>query len=238
MTDGAARSTFWTDVWSFGREILIVVIGVALGLWAQQLVSEAGWRESVASAKQDLQRELRENAEDALTVVETRVCMPLFVRRARALALGEARGLLPKTAGVYPLDTDEAAWQTAAASQALAHFSHRELEEYAFAYRLLRILQDANTPLRDSMAVVRTIDTPRPARDMGVLQAQLEAVSRAQQYHAAQVNAAQELVEHLRDALRIRPSADAVKLAEAARADCLADVAEVNAPLAAAAPPR
>lgn len=205
----------------FAREVFIVVIGVALGIWAQQLVSEAGWREAVANAKHDITRELRDSGEEALVIVETRECLPAFAARARAVALGEAVGPLPTTAGLFTVDPQEGAWQSAASSQALGHFSHKDLEAYAYAYAMARDLRDATAPLREASAVVRTLNTPRPQRDPVVTQMQLEAVSRLELHHRTLVANAEALVDHLRNDMKIAFSADGVQRAGQERRDCL-----------------
>ena len=230
MAEG--RASFWTDLWSFGREILIVLIGVALGLWAQQLAADAGWRETVANAKHDIDRELREAGEEALPIVESRACIPDFGARARRVALGELAGPLPKVSGITLPEPQDAAWQAAISTQALGHLSHKDLEEYAFAYSLLRSLREENGPMREAIAAVRTLDVPRPTRDMAVLQTQLEAIGRLEQYNRGQIVNAVELMDHLRDDLNIRPGAEAVEVAKEKREACTASLGLTPAPAA------
>lgn len=217
-----ARAGFWTDFWSFGREVFIVVLGVGLGLWAQQLVSDAGWRDTVANAKQDLRQELGQAADSAYAALQMRPCVEAFTARARRVALGQDKGPLPSRVGLMIVDPRDAAWQAAASSQALGHLSHEDLEDYAFLYSMMRELKGLAFPLREAMATVRTLDVPRPARDMGVLQTQLDAIGRLQQFHARQMEAARLLLDDLQRRQDLPVSPDGLKFGAQQRAACLA----------------
>ena len=236
VTEG--RASFWSDLASFGREILIVVIGVALGLWAQQVVSEAGWREAVKSAKHDFGRELQESIDAAAIPFETRDCFDAYLDRAHRIAVGGEPGPLPKLAGVSVVNAEDAAWQAAASAQVLSHLTHKELEHYAYAYTLSRLLRESNAPLVDSLAVVRTLDTPRPGRDPVVLQMQLEAMSRLKLTHTNQLIHLDRMLGYLDENLHIRPTAKGMANAREVAANCRAAATPAPSTVAPAAPAR
>lgn len=227
MADDGGRSSFWADFWSFGREILIVVIGVALGLWAQQLASDAGWRETVANARRDMISELRTSAGPAERMVETADCVTGFAARARRIALS-GRGALPKVVGLTLAAREDAAWRAAASTQALGHLTHADLEDFAYAYLNSGEMADLSAPIRHAMAAMRTVEVSRPVRDPGVLQSQLEAIATFELEHSTQVRRAEEFLDHLKTRLQITPDAAARRTTAETKARCEAAAAAVD----------
>lgn len=218
------KAAFWADVGSFGREILIVVIGVALGLWAQQLVSEAGWRDTVAGARKAMLTELSASAGSSLRMVEAEGCVSGFAAQARRIALtGEGR--LPKVIGLTLAAREDAAWRSAASSQALGHLSQNDLEDFSYAYLVSGELAELSASLRHALAAMRTLEVRRPARDMGVLQSQLEAIGVFELDHSTQVRRASDFLDHLKTELGLIPDAAAVRRAAEVKAQCEAAAA-------------
>lgn len=221
----ADKARFWADVASFGREIVIVVIGVALGLWAQQVVSDAGWRDTVAVTKKTLNGEMEDNLYNARWISLLRPCSKRFEDGA-ARFLDEAEAMagrrLPARAGVQQVVFSDSAWRAALASQVVTHMPPEEISKYADVYSYVDALAVAQEKAVDALPPLRLIGDGRRVSDPRILEDRRAALGRFKYFMRHEGLRADHLIEAVERRLRLKLPADEV-------ADLRKDAAECEA---------
>ena len=130
---------------SFGKEYVIVVLGVATALAAQQAADWWHWRGQVADARGIIASEMALNLRDAAFQLSARACVESRLDElGRILDQASRSGSLPPlgnfgTASRQSLSTG--AWDSLVASQTASHFPRTELAELAVTYFTLQRLQ-------------------------------------------------------------------------------------------------
>ena len=150
----------------FLREILIIVIGVAIALGAGELVDEWNWRQEVATVRDSLDDELS----DTLFAAEERIriadCQRRTLDRLDQIA-DESRGTL--AIRHTPVSRNRvwgsAAWEAAVASGAIAHMDHGQRNAYATLFSYVRLFHELNLRQEELWAHVGAYRRPRILTD-------------------------------------------------------------------------
>lgn len=152
------------DSWrEFLVEILIIVIGVALALAAEEAMSDYHSGKEVAVVQESLNDELADSLFASLERIKYADCQAQVVERLDSLAHGpggEPVGDLPAA----PVRLwGSAAWDAAVASGIVEEMEHDERHAYAVLFSIVRTMKDWNTRERELWAIVRSYARTPPA---------------------------------------------------------------------------
>lgn len=232
------KARFWADVGSFGREIVIVVIGVALGLWAQQVVSDSGWRDTVASTRKTLNSELEDNFYNARWIALLRPCSERYEEGATRFLdapAAMAGRRLPARSGVQQVVFSDAAWRAALASQVVTHMPPEEISRYADLYSYVAALAAAQDKVVDALPPVRLIGDGRDVTDPQIIEDRRISLGRFKYYMRTEALRAEDLIEAAETRLKLKlPADELADLRKDAKA-CEAQALEALGPDAGAA---
>ena len=93
MTGAAKKRRLFSDWRDFGREYVIIVLGVLTALLAQSAVEEISWRQKVRAAISDMEQEMGTgNGPQSYVRLSIHQCLADRLRQIRALAETGDRG--------------------------------------------------------------------------------------------------------------------------------------------------
>ena len=153
------------DSWrEFLIEILIIVIGVALALAAEEALTDYHTGKEVVAVQDSLNDELDDSLFAAMERLKLADCQQRILshvdRVAHETGPDIAVGDIPAT----PVRLwGSAAWDAAVASGIVEEMSHDNRHAYALLFSFVRALRDWNTRERELWAVIRAYQRPRPA---------------------------------------------------------------------------
>jgi hypothetical protein len=149
----------WRD---FLREIVIIVIGVAIALGAGELVDDWNWRQEVAIVKDSLDDELADTLFAAKERIKIADCQRRTLDRLDQIA-DDARGTI--AIRHTPITRNRlwgsAAWDAAVASGAIAHMDHQDRNAYATLFSFVRLFRELNIRQEELWARVAAYRRPR-----------------------------------------------------------------------------
>lgn len=147
----------------FLREILIIVIGVAIALAAGEAMDDWNWRQEVTTVKDSLNDELADTLFAARERIKIADCQRRTLDRLDQLA-SEARGTL--VVSHSPVSRNRlwgsAAWDAAVASGTVAHMEHDERNAYATLFSFVRLFHELNLRQEELWAKIAAYRRPRP----------------------------------------------------------------------------
>lgn len=150
----------------FVREIVIIVIGVAIALGAGELVDDWNWRQEVAIIKDSLDDELSGTLFAAQERIKIADCQRRTLDRLDQIA-DDARGTLAIRHA--PISRNRlwgsAAWEAAVASGAIAHMDHDERNTYALLFSFMPLFRDLNIRQQELWARIAAYRRPRNLTD-------------------------------------------------------------------------
>ena len=150
----------------FVKEIVIIVIGVAIALAAGELVDNWNWRREVATVKDTLNDELSDTLFATRERIQIADCQRRTLERLDQIA-SEARGTL--AIRHVPVSRNRvwgsAAWDAAVASGAIAHMDHQERNAYAELFSFVRLFRDFNLRQEELWARIGAYRRPRVLTD-------------------------------------------------------------------------
>ena len=136
----------WHNLREFAKEYVIIVLGVATALGAEQTLEYFHWRDQVAEAREVIATELTTNMVGAVLRVRGQACTE---RRLDELAV--VLDAAAKTGSLPPLGDigspwrqtwPQGVWESVVASQAASHFPRQELANMASTYKLVQRLEE------------------------------------------------------------------------------------------------
>lgn len=153
----------WRD---FLREIVIIVIGVAIALGAGELVDDWNWRQEVGIVKDSLDDELSGTLFAAQERIKIADCQRRTLDRLDEIA-DEARGTLAIRHAPVSRNRvwGSAAWEAAVASGAIAHMDHDERNAYAAMFSFMPLFRDLNIRQQELWARIAAYRRPRKLTD-------------------------------------------------------------------------
>ena len=139
-----------SDSWrEIAKDILVVVIGVLLALFAQQLVDRGEWRQKVGSTRAAMRDELL--SDDGPQIYQRAAMHPCVVARLDAIRAavesGRGREQISRLIDVYwlPFRTyDSLALDAAMASDVASHMPQDELQAFTAVYERMPSLDRTN----------------------------------------------------------------------------------------------
>lgn len=145
-----------------GRELAIVVVGVLIALFAQQVVQDWEWRQKVRAAEAAMQRELF--FDNGPQVYGRAVIHPCLQQRLRALRdavhAGKSRDELAALIDAVQIDFtsyDNLAIQSAFASDVAAHMPQDRLNAYIQSYQMIPVMDRTNALEAGDLAKLRSM---------------------------------------------------------------------------------
>ena len=154
------------DNWrEFFVEIVIIVIGVALALAAEEALSNYHTNQEVAVVQDSLDDELADSLFASLERIKFADCQKRAVDRLDAVAHQTVSGPIGDVPASPVRLWGSAAWDAAVASGIVEEMSHDERHAYAVLFSIVRTMKDWNTRERELWAVVRAYERRPPATD-------------------------------------------------------------------------
>ena len=152
------------DSWrEFLVEIAIIVIGVALALGAEELLSDYHAGKEVAVVQESLNDELADSLFASLERINHAQCQQRTIERLDSLVHGPASepigDIQPGPVRLW----GSAAWEAAVASGIVEEMEHDERRAYAQLFGVVRTMKDWNTRERELWAVVRAYSRTPPS---------------------------------------------------------------------------
>ncbi|MBA3576866.1 MAG: hypothetical protein H0W39_04510 [Sphingomonas sp.] len=151
------------DSWrEFFVEIIIIVIGIAIALGAEEMLSDYHSQKQVAVVQESLDEELSDSLFAARERLKLADCQQTTLDQLDSVAHSNAPklGEVPATS-VRLLGS--AAWDAAVASGIVEEMEHEERYDYATLFSIVRSLHETNTRERELWAVVRAYGRTPPA---------------------------------------------------------------------------
>jgi hypothetical protein len=150
----------------FLKEIVIIVIGVAIALAAGQFADDWNWRQEVGIVTDSLDDELSDSIFAARERIKIADCQRQTLDRLDQLA-DDARGTLALRHAPVTRNRvwGSAAWEAAVASGAIAHMDHDERNRYANLFSFVRLFRDLNLRQEELWARINAYRRPRPLTD-------------------------------------------------------------------------
>ena len=153
----------WGD---FLREIVIIVIGVAIALAAGEAVDDWNWRQEVATVEDSLDDELAATLFAARERIKIADCQRRTLDRLDQIA-DQARGTL--VIRHTPVSRNRvwgsSAWEAAVASGAVAHMAHDERNAYSTLFSFVRLFRELNLRQEELWARIAAYRRPRILTD-------------------------------------------------------------------------
>ena len=149
----------WRD---FLKEVVTIIIGVAIALAAGEAVDDYNWGREVAVVKESLNDELADALFAARERIQIADCQQRTLDRLDELA--DAGGV-PLALRNSPVSRNRlwasSAWEAAVASGAIAHMSHDERHAYAMLFGFIRLFRELNLRQQELWARVEAYRRPR-----------------------------------------------------------------------------
>lgn len=131
---------------SFGKEYVIVVLGVATALAAQQAADWLHWQGEVAEARSIIATELAGNVRLAIFRMRSAQCVEHRLGELAVILDGATKsGTLPPVGDIDMPSRGlwaSGSWESVVASQTATHFPRQELAALTVAYRQVALLAD------------------------------------------------------------------------------------------------
>ena len=157
------RSRLFADWRDFGREYVIVVLGVLTALLAQQVVEDIAWKRKVDAAIADMDQELSNgNGPQAYVRLAIYRCLDDRLKALRdAIRRGDRQEVLRRIEGIQlPLRSwNSFARQAANASDIVSRMPRAVSSEYRIVYSLTPELDDVHHQELQDLARLRAIPT-------------------------------------------------------------------------------
>lgn len=152
------------DSWrEFLVEILIIVIGVALALGAEELMSDYHAGKEVAVVQESLNDELADSLFASLERISHAQCQSSIIDRLDSLAHGPGGAAIGDIPAAPVRLWGSAAWDAAVASGIVEEMEHDERHAYANLFSIVRTMKEWNTRERELWAIVRAYGRTPPA---------------------------------------------------------------------------
>jgi len=147
----------WHNLREFAKEYIIIVLGVATALIAEQAVEWWHWHERVGDAVEAMTLELRDD--DGVQVYARAAAMTCFERQLdgirAAIEAGRPRAEINALIGAYhpPVRTwDSNAWDSMVASGVAAHVPPGEMMKWSLLYTPITIIRTTAEQERTELA--------------------------------------------------------------------------------------
>ncbi|MES2121108.1 MAG: hypothetical protein V4513_11125 [Pseudomonadota bacterium] len=161
MTKMAERPRLFADWRDFGREYIIVVLGVLTALLAQSAVEEFSWRQKVSAAISDMDQEVSTgNGPQAYARLSIYQCAADRLQRLRALAEGgDRKEVIQAIAAIQlPLrNYNSSARDAANSADITAHMPADRKYDYRILYALTPELDAIHRKELEDLAVLRSL---------------------------------------------------------------------------------
>ena len=152
------------DSWrEFLVEIAIIVIGVALALAAEEVVSNYHTDKEVAVVQESLNDELADSLFASLERIRHAPCEERALARLDAVAHQSGSGVIGELPTPPVRLWGSAAWDAAVASGIVEEMPHDERHAYSVLFNLVRTMKEWNGRERELWAVVRAYGRTAPA---------------------------------------------------------------------------
>jgi len=150
----------------FLKEVIIIVVGVAIALGAGQLMDDWNWRQEVAIVTDSLDDELADTLFAAQERIKIADCQRRTLDRLDQLA-DESRGtLVIRNAPVTRTRVwGSSAWEAAVASDTIAHMDHDKRNAYAVLFSFTRLFRELNFRQEELWARIEAYRRPRILTD-------------------------------------------------------------------------
>ncbi len=183
---------------SFGKEYVIVVLGVVTALAAQQAADWWTWRGQVALAREQIADEMAWNISGAIDRIRSGPCVE---QRLDALALildGAAKsGTLPPV-GDIGLPKQQSAlngvWESMVASQTAPHFPSGQLQVLAGTYKIVQTMEEVRRQEMEEWKNLYAIVGPGRRLDTGFETMLRQALGRARASNHEVINISNQLI--------------------------------------------
>lgn len=161
MRKRADQRHLFSDWRDFGREYVIVVLGVLTALFAQQAAQSFDWRQKVEAALADMDQELSNgDGPEAYVRLAIYACLDSRLRQVREATEGGERAAVRRAiAGIdLPLRTYNSFARDAANSADIAaHMPARRMFEYRVVYSLMPELDELHRKELVDLAQLRSL---------------------------------------------------------------------------------
>jgi len=203
------------DSWrEFAVEIVVIVIGVALALGAEEVVSSYHADQEVAVVQDSLNDELDDSLFAALERIKLADCSTRTLDRIEAFAHGSGGEAGMGDIPAMPMRLwGSAAWDAAVASGIVEEMEHDERRAYALLFSFVRTMKEWNTRERELWAVIRAYGRSAPAT-ADARHRLAEAASQLRSLDSEMNAAARQFVETSKPLGLKLPAADAAELRE------------------------
>ena len=149
---------------SFGKEYVIVVLGVATALAAQQGADWLRWRSEVAQARQIIAGEMARNISYGIARMRQAACINSRLHEIEKILADAARnGVLPPlgTLGGPPVvPWSSGAWESVVASQTATHFPRQQLASLSLSYARVQRAENWNRQEAQEWATLNRLSGP------------------------------------------------------------------------------
>ena len=150
----------------FLREILIIVIGVAIALAAGEVVDDWNWRQEVATVTDSLDDELSDTLFAARERIKIADCQRRTLERLDEIASKAGGTLVIRHSPVSRNRLwGSAAWEAAVASGTVAHMAHDERKAYATLFSFVRLFHELNLRQEELWARIAAYRRPLALTD-------------------------------------------------------------------------
>lgn len=192
----------------FLKEVGIIVLGVFIALFADQLGQRYDWRLRVAEAREALDREIAEAAGTAQERIAYSACANRRLDELHNLVMNAGpaieRPLIVSRYHTVVRPWSEDIWETMIAAGVMEHMPHNELLRYAAIYDLISDIRQQQLREEDSISDLALL-TSLQGRFLPVTRDRLfAAVTRARRDNNAIVRDSQQLLQRARQ-LGIHP---------------------------------
>ena len=161
MKKRADQRHLFSDWRDFGREYVIVVLGVLTALFAQQAAQSLDWRQKVEAALADMDQELSNgDGPEAYVRLAIYQCLDSRLRQVRqATEAGNRAAVRSAIAGIdLPLRTyNSFAREAANSADIAAHMPARRMFEYRVVYSLMPELDELHRKELADLAQLRSL---------------------------------------------------------------------------------
>jgi hypothetical protein len=148
----------WRD---FGREYLIIVLGVLTALFAQSAVEELSWRQKVRAAIADMDQEMSTgNGPQAFVRLSIHQCLADRLRHLRSLAESGDRAGIDSALGSIQLpirNYNSLAREAANSADITAHMPAERKYDYRILYALTPEMDSIHRKELDDLASLRSL---------------------------------------------------------------------------------
>jgi hypothetical protein len=205
------------DSWrEFFIEIAIIVIGVALALAAEEMLSNYHTNKEVAVVEDSLNDELSDSLFASLETIRAADCNARVLDRVDGIVHGTGDLAVGDIPGSPVRLWGSAAWDAAVASGIVEEMEHDQRHAYAQLFSVVRALREWNTREREQWAIVKAYRQSRPAT-ADARHRLAEAVSQLRSLNGIMTVASKQFVEIAKPLELKLTAADSAELREPAR---------------------